>query len=79
MRKYGYLVVEGPHDVELTYRLLSSFGMSRVHLEKDLDRFLSPLIPREYPPGGDLQKRMPIPLFLQSETQEFLLDLLDLK
>jgi hypothetical protein len=68
MPKYGYLVVEGPHDVEFVYRLLSPFGMSRVRLEKDLDPFFVPLIPRDYPPDGDLQKRMPIPLFLQSPT-----------
>jgi len=37
-------------------------------MEPDLDTFLRPLIPREYPPGGDLQKRMSTPLFLQSTT-----------
>jgi hypothetical protein len=68
MPKYGYLVVEGPHDVEFVYRLLSPFGMSRVRLEKDLDPLFSPLIPRDYPPDGDLHKRMPIPLFLQGAT-----------
>lgn len=68
MRKFGYLVVEGPHDVEFTYRLLSPFGLERVQLEETLDGFFAPLIPRKYPPDGDLQKRMPIPLFLQSET-----------
>jgi uncharacterized protein DUF3226 len=68
MPKYGFLVVEGPHDVEFVYRLLSPFGLSRVQLEKQLDAFLSPLIPRDYPPGGDLQKRMTTPLFLQSAT-----------
>src|SRR5690349_2922584 len=68
MPKYGYLVVEGPHDIELVYRLLSPFGMSRVQFERDLDPFLVPLIPRAYPPDGDLQKRMPIPLFLQGAT-----------
>ncbi|HVC94499.1 MAG TPA: hypothetical protein VND64_12450 [Pirellulales bacterium] len=25
MPKYGYLVVEGPHDVEFSYRLLSTW------------------------------------------------------
>lgn len=68
MPKYGYLVVEGPHDVEFVYRLLSPFGMSRVGLEKDLDPFFLPLIPRAFPPDGDLQKRVPIPLFLQGAT-----------
>lgn len=68
MRKYGYLVVEGPHDVEFAYRLLSPFGMARVQFERELDPFFAPLIPRQYPPKGDLQKRMSTPLFLQNET-----------
>ncbi len=68
MPKYGYLVVEGPHDVEFVYRLLSPFGFARVRLESDLDPFFGPLIPRTYPPSGDLQKRMPVPLFLQSNS-----------
>jgi hypothetical protein len=68
MPKYGYLVVEGPHDVEFVYRLLRPFGMRRVRFEKDLDPSFLPLIPRDYPPGGDLEKRMPVPLFLQSAT-----------
>ncbi|MGP0067126.1 MAG: DUF3226 domain-containing protein [Isosphaeraceae bacterium] len=68
MPKYGVLVVEGPHDVELVYRLLSPFGMERVRLESKLDPFLNPLIPRKYPPDGDLQKRPPMPLFLQSQS-----------
>ena len=33
MRKYGYLIVEGPHDVEFVYRLLSPFGLERVQYE----------------------------------------------
>jgi hypothetical protein len=68
MRKYGYLVVEGPHDVEFAYRLLKPFSLERVQHQDKLDEFFLPLIPREYPPKGDLQKRMPTPLFLQSET-----------
>jgi Protein of unknown function (DUF3226) len=66
MPKYGCLVVEGPHDAEFVYRLLSPFGMRRIRTEPDLDPFFRPLIPRRYPPDGDLQKRMPTLLFLQS-------------
>ncbi len=78
MRKYGYLVVEGPHDVEFAYRLLSPFGMKRIRFkehskkhpnEEPLDKFFHSLIPTSYPlEDGDIQKRMPIPLFLQNET-----------
>jgi hypothetical protein len=68
MPKYGYLVVEGPHDVELVYRLLSPHGLARIRELAALDPFLLPLVPRSFPPAGDLQKRVPVPLFLQSAT-----------
>jgi len=69
MPKYGYLVVEGPHDLEFAYRLLSPFGFKRIQWEKDLDQFLDPLVPRKFPQDdGDLQKRIPVPLFLQSDS-----------
>ncbi len=68
MRKYGYVVVEGPHDVEFVYRLLSPFGFKRVQWMKHLDPFMSPLVPTTFPHGGDLQKRVPVPLFLQNQS-----------
>lgn len=68
MPKYGYLVVEGPHDIEFLYRLLRPHGLRRVRFEADLDPYFGRLIPRTYPHDGDLQKRSPIPLFLQSAT-----------
>lgn len=68
MRKYGYLIVEGPHDVEFAYRVLRPFGLTRVRLESNLDPFFAPLVPHTYPPDGDLQKRMATPLFLQCAT-----------
>ncbi|MFM2056801.1 MAG: hypothetical protein RLY71_1186 [Pseudomonadota bacterium] len=67
MRKYGYLVVEGPHDVEFCYRLLSAAGLKRIQHLKDLDPSLDSLVPRSFPHGGDLLKRVPVPLFLQNE------------
>lgn len=72
MRKYGYLVVEGPHDVEFCYCLLSrgnrASGLKRVQNLADLDKELKVLVPGIFPHKGDLQKRVPVPLFLQSET-----------
>ena len=68
MPKFGFLVVEGPHDVEFAYRLLTPFGLKRVANERQLDPLFRLLIPRDYPPGGDLQKRMPTPLFVSSGT-----------
>ena len=68
MPKYGYLVVEGPHDVEFVYRLLRPFGLKRIQWEDRLDSYMWPLVPRSFPHGGDLQKRVPVPLFLQSPS-----------
>ncbi|AMV19856.1 DUF3226 domain-containing protein [Planctomyces sp. SH-PL14] len=68
MPKYGYLVVEGPHDVEFVYRLLRPFGLQRVKQLDDLDEKFHGLVPRSFPHDGDLQKRMPVPLFLQSNS-----------
>lgn len=65
MRRYGYLVVEGPHDVEFCYRLLSTAGLARIRHLKDLDAGLQGLVPRSFPHGGDLLKRVPVPVFLQ--------------
>jgi hypothetical protein len=66
MAKYGYIVVEGPHDIEVVARLLSPKGFSRVKMVGDVDEVLRPLIPT-FPHGGDLQKRVPAPLFLRSD------------
>lgn len=67
MRRFGYMVVEGPHDVEFCYRLLSHAKLKRVQKLSQLDLFFKPLIPTNFPHGDDLQKRMPIPLFLQND------------
>lgn len=67
MRRFGYLVVEGPHDVEFCYRLMSHAKLKRVQKKIDLDSFFKPLIPTQFPYQDDLQKRMPVPLFLQND------------
>lgn len=67
MRQYGYLVVEGPHDVEFCYRLLSVYDLKRVKQMRDLDAGLHDLVPRSFPHKDDLLKRVPVPLFLQNE------------
>ncbi|MCY2962386.1 MAG: hypothetical protein NT069_01835 [Planctomycetota bacterium] len=66
--KYGYLVVEGPHDVEFAACLLAPFGLKRVHSENKLTGPLRKLVPHTFPHGGDLLKRVPVPLFLRSES-----------
>lgn len=65
---HGYIVVEGPHDVEFIYRLLSLHGMERVRLYNDLDGFWHKIVPPTFPHRGDLQARVPVPLFLANET-----------
>ncbi|HXM44623.1 MAG TPA: DUF3226 domain-containing protein [Bryobacteraceae bacterium] len=66
--QYSYLVVEGPHDLEFIGRLLRASGLHKVQREAKLGAFWHPLVPRQYPPGGDLLKRVPVPVFFQSAS-----------
>jgi hypothetical protein len=65
---YGYLAVEGPTDVEFVGRLLRASGLRRVQKADEVDDLWRILIPTEYPPGGDLLKRVPVPGFFRSDT-----------
>jgi ABC-type transporter Mla MlaB component len=62
-----YFVTEGPHDVEALGRLLSTLGAKRVKNISDLDPFWVRLVPRTFPHEGDLLRRVPVPIFFQSE------------
>ncbi|WP_431100299.1 DUF3226 domain-containing protein [Roseateles noduli] len=67
MRKLGYLVVEGPHDVEFACRLLKDrANLARVSKEDQLESPLRHLVPSKFPHDGDLLKRVPVPTFLQN-------------
>jgi hypothetical protein len=65
---YGYIVVEGPHDVEFVWRFLKEWGLTRVRQFDDLDKYWEPLVPRTFPHGGDLLKRIPVPTFFHGDT-----------
>jgi hypothetical protein len=65
----SYLVVEGPHDVELVGRLLKPHGFGRTKTLSALDPLWQPLVPRNFPADGeDLLKRMPVPVFFANAT-----------
>jgi hypothetical protein len=66
MPNYGYLVVEGPHDIEFIYRVLKPLGFAKVEQFDELDDFMKLLVPREYPHKGNLLKRVPSPTFLRN-------------
>lgn len=68
MIKHGYLAVEGPHDVECVGRILSMKDLKRVRFLQDLSLSWNRLIPKQYPPKGDILKRVPVPTFFQNET-----------
>jgi len=68
MKKHGYLVVEGPHDVECVGRILGMKNLKRVRFLEDLSFYWSRLIPKQYPPKGDLLKRVQVPTFFQNDT-----------
>jgi hypothetical protein len=65
--KYAYLVVEGPHDVEVAGRVLKPSGFSRVEQIDRLTDFWLDIIPKNFPPEGNLLKRVSIPVFFQRD------------
>lgn len=68
MKHYGYLVVEGPHDVEFVARLLKISGIKRVQYKSDLEPFWYKVIPERFPINDDLLKRVPVPTFFENDT-----------
>ncbi|MBJ7900726.1 MAG: hypothetical protein GC158_12595 [Cyanobacteria bacterium RI_101] len=64
--KYCYIVAEGHQDIEFLIRLLKNNSLKRVIKKEKLDPYWYPLIPTSFPIDGDLMKRAPVPLFLQS-------------
>lgn len=66
--KYGYIAVEGPHDLAFIGRLLKLHRLDRVKMLAELDPFWVPLVPSSYPHRGDLLKRVPVPTFFASDT-----------
>ncbi len=66
--RYGYLVVEGPHDVAFIGRVLRLSGLGKVQYLRNLDKYWRPIIPTSFPHRDDLLKRVPIPSFFQSAT-----------
>lgn len=75
--RYVYFAVEGPHDVEFVGRFLKLHGLKRVQHKPQLAPFWSPLLPTSWPspPGStDLLKRVPVPVFFQSQGVSVALD-----
>jgi hypothetical protein len=70
MPHYGYMVVEGPHDIEFIARLLRPHGFRRIQYLQDLDPFWRQgnIIPSKFPYNDDLLMRVPVPTFLQTES-----------
>jgi hypothetical protein len=75
--KYGYLAVEGPHDLAFVGRLLKRHGLDRVKMLPALDRFWLPLVPRTFPHREDLLKRVPVPTFFAGETHSVAVDVVE--
>ena len=66
MLKYGFIAVEGPHDVEFVAGLLRPFGLKRVRYLRNLDAMLRRFVIHTFPIGDDLLRRHRVPLFLTS-------------
>ncbi len=65
---YGYLVVEGPHEVEFIGKFLKRFGFRRIIRIEDLNPFWKKIVPTTFPYAGDLKKRMPVPDFFHKDN-----------
>ena len=70
MPHYSYVLVEGPHDREFICRLLKPIATQRVNLLPHLDPFWTKLVPLTFPHKDELNKPVPIPLFLTSPTHQ---------
>jgi hypothetical protein len=68
MQHYLWLV-EGPHDIEFTGRLLAHMGYSRLRRKSDVDRFWYNAIPTKFPFADDLEERMPTPVFYRLDSR----------
>ena len=66
MKRYGYLVVEGPHDIEFAARLLREYGLRRITYKRYLEPFWEAVIPKIFPINDNLLKRVPVPVFLEN-------------
>lgn len=70
MKRRGYMVVEGPHDIEFVARLLKPYGFGRIQYLTNLDSFWKEgnFIPNRFPYRDDLLKRVPVPTFFETLT-----------
>lgn len=74
--QYGYLVVEGPHDVEFMGKFLKLRECAVVQRMSQLDSFWHPLVPKQFPipPDENLLERVPVPKFFASATHSIAID-----
>lgn len=75
--RYGYLVVEGQHDVEFVGRLLRLSGFARIKQVGELDPAWTDLTKQSFPHQGDLTKRIPVPAFFQKADYAIAIDSAD--
>lgn len=75
--KYGYLAVEGPHDLAFAGQLLKLYGLERVKMYPRLEAFWRPLVPTKFPYQDDLLKRVPVPIFFASATHSIAVHTVD--
>jgi hypothetical protein len=72
-KRFSYIIVEGPHDVEFVGRILRKgpHGLHYIEKKSEVDSFWHPLIPKNYPigkPPKDYLRRVPMPTFFENAT-----------
>ncbi|MGC1377838.1 MAG: DUF3226 domain-containing protein [Anaerolineales bacterium] len=69
MRNYGFMVVEGKHDVAFLVRLFKKrFGLKQIEQRSGLDSYWHPLLNPKERDQDSIQKRASIPEFCQNDT-----------
>lgn len=68
MKQFGYIVVEGQHDIEFIAHFFRLFRFRRVQYLAQLENFWKRLIPTSFPFEDDLLRRVPIPIFFENDT-----------
>ena len=77
--KFAYIIVEGQHDIGFIGKILTFFQLKKIENFDDLNEFWRKIIPNKFPHGGNLLKRVPIPIFLQDIDMNYSIAIQDAK
>jgi hypothetical protein len=66
--KYCYLLTEGAQDIAFLIKLLKYQGIKQIEKRSKVDPFWDELIPKTFPYNDELNRQIPVPKFLESDS-----------